>query len=303
MNQHLKTGFWLAVAMGSIFWGLNYQKNREITTLKTELADISKRSSDLNKESALLKAKLELMEKENAEGTDFEEATKKSLSTVAEEQKKIKALVQEWKSLDAARKAAVQEARDKEKTRPAATIKLKDGTVMEKFAFRSAVDEKTVSAENSNGIIKLDADKLPDEMRTRLGFGWNPEQPVTMFLDKSGNPVVKKAVEEDEMRTAAAEVAKELGSDKSDTATMEGVASALAKTEALVAKATTALETQRQKIRQLAMFKQDLIGPEGKTYAVQQKEANKYLATLAGRLQALRYEKIKLQAKLKAFPQ
>jgi hypothetical protein len=301
MNQHLKSCFWLAVALASIFWGLRYQKTREMAILKTELADVTKRSSEMTKESTLLKAKLDLMEQENAQGANVEESLKQSLSSVAEEQKKIEALVQEWRGLDAARKTAVLEAREKEKTRPAATVKLADGTVMEKFAFRSAVDDNTVSAEYSNGIIKLAADKLPEEMRARLGFGWNPEQPMTLFLDKSGNSVVKKALEEDEMKTAAAEVALELGGNKSDTATMEGVARTLAKTEALLAKATTALDAQRQKIRQLAMFKQNLMGPEGKTYAVHQKEANKYLAALAGRIQALRNEKIKLQAKLKTF--
>ncbi len=301
MNQQLKSCFWIAIAAGSILWGLRYQKVREIKTLKSELADLSHQTAEMTKESALFKAKLELQEKENSEGANFEETHKQSQSSVAVEQKKIEALVQEWRGLDATRKTALQEAREKEKTRPAATIRLTDGTVMEEFAFRSAVDEKTISAEYANGLIKVAADKLPGEMRARLGFGWNPEPPMTMILDKSGNSVVKKAFEEDLMKTAAAEVAVELAAEKSDLTTMEGVARALASTEALLAKATTAFEAQRQKIRQLSMFKQDLMGPDGKTYAAHQKEANKYLAILAGRLQALRHERLKLQAKLKTL--
>jgi hypothetical protein len=238
----------------------------------------------------------------NSSGADFEANHNASVANIGLEQKKIDQLLEQWPKIDSDRAAAVDAVRKLESTKPPYTITLTDGSKLENFIVRNVTDETTVSVEHSSGVLKLTADKLPEDLRTRLGLGWRPEPPPSMTIDKSGNAVVKQAVKLANEKQAAEDTAKELGIDAPDTTSMAGVSRAIVVVEARLKKAKEAFDAERANIRKLAIFKPNL-KPAGsnKTYADLGKEANLRLAELAGQVQALTAERNNLQHKLKTM--
>lgn len=302
MNSLLKSLLYGALALGMLLAGLYYHRDREINQLQQEYTMLASRAAELARETALAKAKFEQAQSENVAGADHEANHNASVANIAAEQKKIDQLLEEWPKVDAERAAAVSEVRKKESTRPPYTLTLTDGTKLENFILKSVTEEDAVSVEHSSGVVKLSADKLPGDLRTRLGLGWRPEPPPRLSIDKDGNAVVKQAIKLADEKKAAEDTAKELGIDAPDMATMAGVSRALVVVEARLKKVQEAFDAERANIRKLAIFKPNL-KPAGstKSYAVLGKEANQRLAGLAGQLQALRAERSNLQHKLKTM--
>jgi len=301
MNQSLKSFLWLAVAAGSVLGGMYVKKQRDLEELNTTYAELTNRAANLVKDTAMAKAKLEVAQVESAAGSNFESQHLANQATIAAEQKSIEALLVQWSEAETGRAAAVQAVRALEPKRPPVKITLKDGTQMENFSVRSVVDESTVSAEYSSGLVKLTMDKLPEDIIHRLGLGWKVDKPTSMTIDKEGNAVVSAALKVAGDNADKEKTAKDLGLPKSDTTTMEAVTKSIAVAEARLAKATADFDTQRQKIRQLGMFKSSVVGTGGKSYGLLQKEANATLVALAGKVQALRAEVSNLKYKLKSF--
>ncbi len=302
MNSLVKSLLWIIAAVVALFFGIRFQKDREIAELQTEYQSIASRAKSLNTDTALVQAKLEQAMGDSTAGSEFESKYMASIANIASEQKKIDELINKWPGVEAERLAAVQAVREQESTKPPYSLTLADGTKLENFVVRSVPDEKTISAEHSSGLVKVAAENLPEALRARLGFGWKSEPPASMSIDKNGNAVVKQAVKDAEQQVENDKAAKELGlANAGDTNTLSGVTKALAVTESMLSKALVAMEAERANIRKLDIFKPNLMGPGGKTYAVLKKEANDRLAGLAGRVQALRAERNNLQHKMKSF--
>lgn len=291
----------VGAGLACLLAGLHFHYNREIATLQKDYENQAARAAELNKEAALERARLEQEQGELAAGADYEALHNANVATIAAEQKKIEQLIDEWPKVETERLETVKAVREQETKRPPYTLTLADGTKLENFVVRNIPDEKTVAAEHSSGIVKLSVDKLPDDLKEKLGIGWKPEPPARLEIDREGNAVVKQAIRQMDEKEAAAEAARELNIELPDTNTMGGVTRALAVIEARLAKMQAAFDSERANARKLAMFKPNLPGPGGKTYAVLGKESNDRLVALAGQLTNLRTERSKLQHKLKSF--
>lgn len=302
MNSLVKSLFFGAIAFGLLFAGLHFQRDRELKKLQQDYETLASRAAELARETALAKANLEAAQAVNSSGADFETNHNASVANIAVEQKKIDELLDQWPKVDAERAAAVEEVRKRESDKAPYTLTLTDGSQLENFVVKSVPDDNTVSVEHSSGVVKIAADKLPEDLRTRLGLGWRPEPPPGMSIDKDGNAVIKQAVRLADEKKATDDAARELGMEAPDTSTMAGVSRAIVVIEARLKKAQEAFDAERANIRKLAIFKPNL-KPVGstKTYAVLSKEANQRLAGLAGQVQALRAERNNLQYKLKSM--
>lgn len=302
MNSTIKSLLWVSAAVAALVFGIKLQKDRQIEALQKDYTMEVARSAELVRETALVRAKLEQAEGDSRAATEFESKHLASLARIAEAQKKIEGLIAQWPAVEADRAAAVREVRDKETTRPPASVTLTDGTRMDNFVVRRVIDETTLAVEYANGLVKLTADKLPEELKRRLGLGWKPEPPPVLFIDKDGNAVIKSEGKPAGEPAAKDAATGEPGPGKADLGTMAGVSRALAAVESQLARTQADLETQRARIRKLEIFKSNVIAPGGsKTYGALKKEANILLAGLAGRVQALRAERNNLQYKLKSF--
>ncbi len=300
MNSAIKSILWLAAAAAAVVFGLQVQKNREIEELQKETADAGARAKELSANIAMVRAKIEQAQVESTAGADFESKHNNSVLNVAAEQKKIDEIIGKWPAVEADRAAAVLAVREKERTRAPYSITLTDGTKMENFAVRSVQDENTVLVEHSSGLVKIPSEKLPAELKTRLGLGWKPQPPPPgMTIDKEGNAVIKQAVKQANEKAALSDAANELGLGSVDTGTLAGVTRAIAATEAMLSKTQVAFESERANIRKLEIYKPNLAAPGGKTYGALKKDANVRLVALAGRVQALRGELANLKHKLK----
>lgn len=301
MNSAIKSTLWLAAAAAAVVFGLQVQKNREIEELQREAVDAGLRAKELSTNIAMVRAKIEQAQVESTAGADFESKHNNSVLNIAAEQKKIDEIIDKWPAIEADRAAAVLAVREKERTRAPYSVTLTDGTKMENFAVRSMPDENTVLVEHSSGLVKIPAEKLPAELKTRLGLGWKPQPPPPgMTIDKDGNAVIKQAVKQANEKAAISEAAKELGLGGTlDTGTLAGVTRAIAATEAILSKSQVAFEAERANIRKLEIYKPNLAAPGGKTYGALKKEANERLVALAGRVNALRSELANLKHKMK----
>ncbi|MDB6068924.1 MAG: hypothetical protein JWL81_95 [Verrucomicrobiales bacterium] len=298
----LKSMIWVVLGLAAVATGLHFQKEKELEELQKEYDGILTRSTEVNREIGLVKAKIELAQAENGSGADLEAKHNASVANIGAEQKKIEAIVAEWPSVESARYDAVKQVRDNEFKKPVYTLALPDGTQLESFAVRGVPDENTVSVEHANGLVKMPADKLPAELKSRLGLNWKPEPPAAMQIDREGNAVLKQATRETEEKAAADETAKELGLGNLDTTTMSGLTKSLAVVDAQLTKALVSLEAERANLRKLDMFKGNAISPvAGKNYATLKKESSQKMAALAGRVQRLRSERADLQHKMKSF--
>ena len=300
MNSAIKSILWLAAAAAAVVFGLQVQKNREIEELQREAADAALRTRELSTNIAMVRAKIEQAQLESTAGADFESKHNNSVLNIAAEQKKIDETIDKWPAVEADRAAAVLAVREKERTRAPYSITLTDGTKMEKFAVRGVPDENTVLVEHSSGLVKIPAEKLPAELKTRLGLGWKPQPPPPgMTIDKDGNAVIKGAVKQANEKAAISEAAKDLGLGAVDTGTLAGVTRAIAATESMLSKTQVAFEAERANVRKLEIYKANLAAPGGKTYGALKKEANERLIALAGRVNALRSELANLKHKMK----
>ena len=301
MNSAMKSILWLAAAVTAVAFGLQFQKNREIEELQKEFADAEGRAKELSANIALVRAKMEQAQLDSTAGADFESKHNTSTLNIAAEQKKIDEIIAKWPTIEADRAAAVVAVREKENSRPPYTITLTDGTKLENFVVRSVPDENTVLVEHSTGLVKIIADKLPAELKTLLGLEWKPEPPPpSMTIDKDGNAVIKQAVKKANDKALADEAAKELGLGPTDTTTISGVTKAIAVAEAMLSKTQVAFEAEKANVRKLEIFKPNVTAAgSGKTYGTLKKEANIRLASLAGRVVALRGELANLKHKLK----
>lgn len=289
-------------AVAALFFGLRMQKDRELDALQQDYNSHLTRASELSRETALIKEKLQNAEAEQGSAGDLELAHNTSLANIAAEQKKIEALLAKWPAVEAERAAAVKAVREKETTRPPVDITLADGTKLEKFVVRNVPSEDVVAVEHATGVVKLSADKLPTDIKERLALGWKPDPPPTVTMDKQGNAVVKQAERVALEKAAAAETAKELRNVEVDSTTIGGVARALAQAGSQLEKAEQAFEDERANIRRLGIFKSEVMDKgTSKTYGQLKKEANARLASLAGRIKTLRGEKNNLEYKLKSM--
>ena len=301
MNASFKSLLWLIAAAAVFFFGLRHQKEKELDATQQDYTGQMARATELGREIALLKEKMQNARAESGSAGDFEARHNASLANLAAQQKKIEEFLTQWPAVEADRAAAVQAVREKEMTRPPVDIILADGTQLEKFVVRKVPDEETVAVEHSSGLVKLTADKLPADLKERLALGWQPAPPATVSVDKEGNAIVKQAEDRALKNQAAADTAKELNIAEKDSTTVAGVTRALAITEAQLEKAEKKFEDERSNIRRLGIFKSDARDGSGKSYGSLKKEANASLTRLAGRIQVLRAERSNLQYKLKTL--
>lgn len=298
----LKSLIWVILGLAAVGAGLHLQKEKELEELQKEFDAVFARSTEVNRDIGLVKAKIDLAQPETTSGADFEAKHNASIVKIGEEQKKIDAIVAEWPAVETARFEAVKQVRENEFKKPVYTLTLPDGTKFDNFAVRGVPDENTVSVEHSNGLVKMTADKLPEDLKKRLGLNWKPEPPAPMQIDREGNAVVKQATRESQEKAAAEETARELGVSNLDTTTMAGLVKSIAVVEAQLTKALTSLEAERANLRKLDIFKANMPAPgTGKTYGTLKKESGVRMAALAGRVQKLRGERADLQHKMKTF--
>lgn len=292
----------LAAALAAVFYGLRFQKDREIVALQSEYAGLSAKATELAKNTSVAQAKLEETTRESAGCAEVESKHTACLDTITAEQKKIEELKTKWPTVEAARAAAVAAVRGKETSRPPTTITLADGTKLNNFVVRGVPNENTISVEHSSGLVKLSPDKLPTDLRTRLGFGWKTEAPPTLIFDRDGTASIKQAQQATSNKDAADNLDEELNLAELNLTTITGLSKAIALVENLLFKTQTAYDAERANIRHLGIFKPDHPAPGGKkTYGEVRKDANLKLAALAGKVQALRVEQSNLKEKLKSL--
>lgn len=298
----LKSMIWVVLGIAAVVVGLHFQKEKELGELQKEYDGVLTRSNEVNREIGLVKAKIDIAQTENGSGADLEAKHNASVVTIGAEQKKIEAIVAEWPAVETARFDAVKQVRENEFKKPVYSLTMPDGTKLDSFAVRGVPDENTVSVEHANGLVKMPADKLPDDLRKRLGLNWKPEPPAAMQIDREGNAVLKQATRETEEKAAAEETARELGVANLDTTTISGLTKSLAVVDAQLTKALASLEAERANLRKLDIFKANMPAPgTGKTYGTLKKESSVKMAALAGRVQRLRGERADLQQKMKSF--
>ena len=301
MNASFKSLLWLIAASATFAFGLRFHKEKELDATQQEYTSLSARATELSRDLALVKEKTQNARAESGSAYDFEARHNASLANIVARQKSIEELLNQWPTVEADRAAAVQAVREKETTRPPVDITLADGTKLEKFVVRKVPDEETVGVEHASGVVKLSADKLPADLKERLALGWKPVAPAAVTVDKEGNAIVKQAENKALTEQSAAETAKEFHNVEIDSTTGSGITRALARTEDQLAKAEKDFENQRAVIRRLGIFKSDARDGSGKSYGFLKKEANARLTSLAGRIQALRAERSKLQYKLRSL--
>ncbi len=302
MNSSFKSLLWLMAACAALYFGVRFQKERELEQAQKDYNEVTARATDISREIASLKEKLQNATSEGGTAEAFEAAHNASLAAIVDEQKRIETLMAKWPEVEADRVAAVQAVREKVATLPPATLTLSDGSKLEQYVIKSVSKEEMVSVEHSSGLVKLGADKLPEELKEKLGLGWASQPPPTISIDRDGNAVVKQALSVGLAKDAAAQAAKDVEFVEKDSTTVGGVTRALAATETMLAEAEKKFEAERVFIRTLSIFKADVKDPKtGRPYGIVKKEANARLSSLAVRVTALRKQRSELQYKLKTF--
>ena len=298
----MRSLIWIAIAAASIFAGLAFKNKADLEKTQQEYDSIAALSSGTVQEIAKMKAKYDEFQSEFVPAVTLETKHQTSLAKIATEKKLIDELLVKWNAADADRESAVKAVRELEVTKPPATLVMAEGPPLTQFQLRSVPDEKTISVEHSSGLVKISADKLTAEYKKRLGLGWKPEPPPAMSIDRTGKAVLAADRKNAELDALDEELDKELKVDTEiDTLTMAGVASALASTDAKLAKANEAFRAERANIKKLAMFKQNMSAGGGRTFGEQSKAANQRLIKLAERVTLLQNQQTNLQSKLKTF--
>lgn len=292
MNPILKNTILVGASGAALFFGLRMKHDQEVAGLKHSATVAQAELEEATKNLEILRAKLEVAKTESKAGSGFEEKHNQSVAELAAEKKKIAEVMTKWSGVDAERVAAVKAVRDKEPTRPPGIISLADGTKLTQAVIRSVPDEKTVSVEHSGGLGKIPVEKLPEEVKARLGIGWKVEPPPILDFDGKGNALAKQG--------PGADGTEELNLATLDTSNIAAVVKSLALVESHLTKTSAALETEKAVMRKHSIYKPDLVAPgTDKTYRALKEECQVKLASLAERVEALKGAKGTLQQKLK----
>ncbi len=292
MNPILKNTILVGASGAALFFGLRMKHDQEVAALKHSATVAQGELEEATKNLEILRAKLEVVKTESKAGSGFEEKHNQAVAEIAAEKKKIAEVLAKWSGVDAQRVAAVKEVRDKEPTRPPGVISLADGTKLTLAVIRSVPDEKTVSVEHSGGLGKIPVEKLPEEVKARLGIGWKVEPPPILDFDGKGNALAKQGTGSDGT--------EELNLATLDTSNIAAVVKSLALVESHLTKTSAALETEKAVMRKHSIYKPDLVAPgTDKTYRALKEECQVRLASLAERVEALKGAKGTLQQKLK----
>ncbi len=302
MNSTLKSLTWVAVALVTLYFGVRFQKEREIRDLTQQKEVLTGRAAELAKDLVVTRTKLQAAEAESTVASTLEAQHNASLENITAEQQKVDDLMARWSEAEAERAASVAEVRERAATQKPVTYPLPGGKEMKDVVVRSVPDENTVSVEYANGLVKLKADEVPEKLKAMLGLGWRPIPPPRLTLDKDGNAVVKAGAIKASGESAASEVARELATAETDSTSIPGLSRALTKVDALLKKSKADYEAQRLKVKKWTIFKKDL-SPAGSnmTYGELRQEGNNELVRIAGRVQALKAEKAKIEHKLKSM--
>lgn len=298
MNSALKSLLLMAIAIGALVYGIYLHKSRQIAGLETDLSALNSRSKELAKEITVLRAKAELAQEESQTAAGFEATHKESEAVIAAEMKRIDELAATWQQLDTERVAAVKKARETSPTLAPARVTLTDGTVLENLVVLSVPNENTISVEHSNGLVKLTAEKLPADLKDRLGLGWTPAAPGVFSVDKNGiGSVTATDKPADTSSTVSAPAPQ-----AEDLQTVTGLTRAIASTEAKLASAQKEMNNERANIRRLNMFKSDMkAANDSRTYGALKKEANLRLAKQAQKVLELQSTLDGLKHRLKGL--
>ena len=292
MNSILKNAILVGASGAALFFGLRMKADGELAAVKQSETVAQGELTEATRNLEILRAKLEVAKTESKAGSGFEEKHNQSVAAIAAEKKKIAEVLAKWSGVDAQREAAVKAVREKEPTRPPGAISLADGTKLTQLVIRSVPDEKTVSVEHSGGLGKIPAEKLPEEVKARLGIGWRVDPPAVLDFDGKGNAVAQQV--------PGLDATEELNLESLDSSNIAAVVKSLALVETHLSKTAAALETEKAVLRKHAIYKADLVAPgTGKTYQALKNECNMRLATLANRVEALKGAKGTLQQKLK----
>lgn len=292
MNPILKNTILVGASGAALFFGLRMKHDQEVAALKHSAKVAQGELEEATKNLEILRAKLDVAKTESKAGSGFEEKHNQSVAELAAEKKKIAEVMTKWSGVDAERVAAVKAVRDKEPTRPPGVISLADGTKLTQAVIRSVPDEKTVSVEHSGGLGKIPVEKLPEEVKARLGIGWKVEPPPMLDFDGKGNALAKQG--------PGADGTEELNLATLDTSNIAAVVKSLALVESHLTKTSAALETEKALMRKHSIYKPDLVAPgTDKTYRALKEECQVKLASLAERVEALKGAKGTLQQKLK----
>ena len=292
MNPIFRNTILVGASGAALFFGLRMKHDQEVAALKHSATVAQGELEEATKNLEILRAKLEVVKTESKAGSGFEEKHNQSVAELAAEKKKIAEVMTKWSGVDAERVAAVKAVRDKEPTRPPGVISLADGTKLTLAVIRSVPDEKTVSVEHSGGLGKIPVEKLPEEVKARLGIGWKVEPPPILDFDGKGNALAKQG--------PGADGTEELNLATLDTSNIAAVVKSLALVESHLTKTSAALETEKAVMRKHSIYKPDLVAPgTDKTYRALKEECQVRLASLADRVEALKGAKGTLQQKLK----
>lgn len=292
MNSIAKNAILLGASGAALYFGLRMKHDQEVAGLKHSETVARGELTEATKNLDILRAKLEVAKTESKAGSGFEEKHNQSVAEIAAEKKKIAEVLAKWSGVDAERVAAVKAVRDKEPTLPPGTMSLADGTKLTKVVIRSVPDEKTVSVEHSGGLGKIPVEKLPEEVKARLGIGWKVEPPAVLDFDGKGDAVAKQGT--------GPEGAEELDLGTLDTSNIAAVVKSLALVESHLTKTSAALETEKAVMRKHSIYKPDLVAPgTDKTYRALKEECQVRLVSLANRVEALKGARGTLQQKLK----
>ena len=292
MNSISKNAIFLGASGAALFFGLRMKHDQEVGALKHSATVAKGELEEAVKNLEILRAKLEVAKTESKAGSGFEEKHNQSVAAIAAEKKKIAEVLAKWSGVDAQREAAVKAVREKEPTRPPVAISLEDGTKLTQVVIRSVPDEKTVSVEHSGGLGKIPAEKLPEEVKARLGIGWRVDPPAVLDFDGKGNAVAQQV--------PGLDATEELHLESLDSSNIAAVVKSLALVESHLTKTSAALETEKAVMRKHSIYKPDLVAPgTAKTYRALKEECQVRLVSLANRVEALKGTKGTLQQKLK----
>lgn len=302
MNSSIKSLLWLAAAAGAVYFGFQQHQDRQQADLELQVTGGQARARELDQNLKLARAKVEVAQGESVAGAGYEDQFNASTKVIEDGQKQASALMEQWIRIDNDRAEAIKAVREAEFKKPPSDLILKDGTKLEAFVLRSVTGEKMVSAEHSSGIIKLPAEKLPDDLKARLALGWIPQPPAVLNIDKNGKLTIKENAREEAAGSGDPAVPEDDNAPTVvDTSSVVGLTKSLGRVEAQLTRTQAALEAERANLRKLGMFKSEVIGPGGKSYGVLKKEGNARLAALAAKLQRLRAEKKDLEHRIKIF--
>ncbi len=294
MNSIAKNAILLGASGAALFFGLRMKHDQEVGALKHSSTVAKGELEEAVKNLEILRAKLEVAKTESKAGSGFEEKHNQSVAEIAAEKKQIAEVLAKWSTVDAERVAAVKAVRDKEPTRPPGAMSLADGSQLTQVVIRSVPDEKTVSVEHSGGLGKIPVEKLPEEVKARLGIGWKVEPPPMLDFDGKGDAIVKQGTD------GAAVPTEELDLKTLDTSNIAAVVKSLALVESHLTKTSAALETEKAVMRKHSIYKPDLVAPgTDKTYRALKEECQVRLVSLANRVEALKGARGTLQQKLK----